>query len=133
MTEFGDRNLHHGSTSKMFSFAKDQRRNMTEAETVMWKALRNKKLNGFKIRRQHPIGSYIADFYCHDVRLVIEIDGEIHDSVESKSNDEDRSMVLKELGIQVIRFTNFEIIHHLNEVLVKIYAEIEKLLKEQRG
>jgi very-short-patch-repair endonuclease len=71
--------LNLGAKNKDFVNAKVLRKTMTDAEILLWKALRNRRLNGFKFRRQHPIKGFIADFYCHEARLVIEVDGEIHD------------------------------------------------------
>jgi len=82
---------------------------MTGAEKILWKELKNRNLNGLKFRRQHPIHFYIADFYCHEKRLVIEVDGEIHKRRAVKEHDENRSAELDRLGINVIRFTNDQV------------------------
>ena len=103
---------------------------MTEAEIILWNALRNSRLEGHKFRRQHPIGRFIADFYCHEARLVVEVDGEIHNEPDSQVYDEDRSRVLKELNIKVIRFANHEILNSLEEVLNQINMEIQKAIIE---
>jgi len=128
MTEFGNRKLHWGSKGRIFLNAKSLRMNMTQAETILWNALRNNKLNGYKFRRQHPISRFIADFYCHEARLVIEIDGEIHNDIDSHAYDRDRSNIIKELDIKVIRFTNYEILNSLETVLIQINSEIQKSL-----
>jgi very-short-patch-repair endonuclease len=128
MADFGNRKLHWGSRGKVFSNARDLRLNTTEAENILWNAIRNKRLNGTKFRRQHPIGRYIADFYCHEARLIIEVDGEIHNTIDSQEYDKNRSQVLEELDIKVIRFTNFEILNNLDEILIQILLQIQRLV-----
>jgi very-short-patch-repair endonuclease len=98
--------------------AKELRRQATPAEKVLWEQLRNRRLNGIKFRRQHPIGSYIVDFYCPAHHLAVEIDGEIHSfQVEA---DLIRTQALEDLGIKVIRFWNYEVEQNLNAVLETI-------------
>src|SRR6266536_6063321 len=91
---FKKRGMFQGADSLVFELAKDLRRNMTTAEKVLWIYLRQGIL-GLKFRRQHPIGIYIADFYCHRVKLIIEVDGSIHDKKEVKEYDERRENDLK--------------------------------------
>ena len=105
-------------TSEKVERAKELRRNMTEAEKKLWQCLRANRLNGWHFRRQQVIGGFIADFYCHAAALVIEIDGEIHRS--QQEYDRERSRLIREYGIEVIRFTNEEIEHNLPQVLRKI-------------
>ncbi|WP_461634355.1 endonuclease domain-containing protein [Labilibaculum euxinus] len=93
---------------------------MTKSEKLLWTEIRNRKLNGLKFRRQHPINIFIADFYCHEIKLVIELDGNIHDSEENKEYDEGRTAELEYLGVKVIRFTNEEVINSMTNVLAKI-------------
>ena len=103
-------------------FSKDNRKNQTEEEDALWQSVRNNKL-GFKIRRQHTIGTFIADFVCLDKRLVIEVDGEYH--LNNKDYDDARTTFLKDEGFDVIRFTNDEVINSLQTVLVKIKSTLE--------
>jgi very-short-patch-repair endonuclease len=117
--------LHLGSKGNNFINAVELRRTSTEAEIALWNRLRNKRLNGYKFRRQHPIKNYVADFYCHEARLIVEADGEIHDEVSIKEYDEKRTCDLKEFGIRVIRFTNRDILNKIDEVLIKINVEIQ--------
>jgi very-short-patch-repair endonuclease len=77
-------------------------------------------LNGLKFRRQHPIHFYVADFYCHEKRLIIEIDGGIHEEDRIKEHDDNRTAELERLGIRVIRFTNDEVIKSKELVLKRI-------------
>ena len=112
-----DNPLYQGSSRKTFSNARELRNNMTESENILWQKLRNKRLNGLKFRRQHPIAGYIADFYCHESRLIIEIDGCIHDLSYNQEHDEGRTNELESLGIKVIRFSNEEVLNEIQKVL----------------
>jgi very-short-patch-repair endonuclease len=87
---------------------------------VLWEALKGKKLRGLKFRRQHPIGSYIADFYCHEVKLVVEIDGKYHLEADQQEYDRNRTAVLKEVGVQLLRFQNEKVLNNLADVLMEI-------------
>ena len=90
---------------------------MTPAEKKIWSSLlRKDNLNGFRFLRQKPIDNYIADFYCSALLLVVKIDGKHHLSRKSKKYDEARTKVLNEYGIEVIRFTNEQVLNHFVEV-----------------
>ncbi|MBA4058467.1 MAG: leucine--tRNA ligase, partial [Marivirga sp.] len=104
-------------------FSKANRKNQTEAESIVWENVRNNKL-GYKIRRQHAIGIFIADFVCLDRRLVIEIDGDYHAS--NKEYDTARTAFLQDEGFDVIRFTNEEVKNHLSEVLERIKSTLNQ-------
>jgi very-short-patch-repair endonuclease len=119
-----DDKLHKGAQTRLFHYARENRQQATEAEKILWQHLRNRKLNGFKFRRQNPIGDFVADFYCVECNLVIEIDGEYHTSIEQRQYDEGRTYELSELKINVVRFTNEEVCENINHVL----KEIEKHL-----
>lgn len=93
---------------------------MTEAEEILWKHLRAGKIKGIKFRRQHPVGSFVLDFYCAEAKMGIEIDGEIHKRQEIAEYDEGRTFELDKLGIQVIRFTNEEVKTDVGKVVSKI-------------
>ncbi|WP_320019573.1 endonuclease domain-containing protein [Labilibaculum manganireducens] len=112
--------LFYDASPEIHSRAKELRRNMTESEKLLWTEIRNRKLNGLKFRRQHPINIFIADFYCHEIKLVIELDGNIHDYEENKEYDEGRTAELEYLGVKVIRFTNEEVMNSMNKVLAQI-------------
>ena len=100
-------------------FAKDNRREMTESETILWNALR--KLNcGYHFRRQHPIGDYIADFICIKKNLVIEVDGDYHNTPEQQQDDLVHTECINNRGYSVIRFSNNEIQTNLSEVIETI-------------
>lgn len=112
--------LFYDATPEIHRRAKELRKNMTETEHLLWEKIRNRKLNGLKFRRQHPISIFIADFYCHEIRLVIELDGGIHENTDQKEYDEGRTAELENLGISVIRFTNEEILNSIDNVLCNI-------------
>lgn len=96
------------------------RNEMTEAEEMLWNLLRGKKLDGRKFRRQHSIEDYIVDFYCATEKLVIEVDGSVHDSPEAIANDRLRDETLSNWGFQILRFRNDEVLTDPMVVLNKI-------------
>jgi very-short-patch-repair endonuclease len=95
--------------------AKELRRNMTRAESLLWERLRNRRLCGLKFRRQHPLGRSIADFYCAEYRLVVELDGVIYDT--QHGYDEERTRQFETFGYRVIRFRNDQIENEMEKVL----------------
>ena len=115
--------MFEGASPLIFENAKQLRENMTAAEMSLWLHLR-KGLNGYKFRRQHPIGVYIADFYCHNAKLIIELDGSIHNQNDVKKNDATRQEDLEKWGYAVIRFTNNEVFKQLELMLKKISNKI---------
>lgn len=82
------------------------RQKQTKAEKKLWKLLRNRKFEGLKFRRQHPLRSYIVDFFCEEYGIVVELDGSYHNSPEQKEKDRLRDLLLSNLGYKVIRFEN---------------------------
>ncbi|MDW3209483.1 MAG: endonuclease domain-containing protein [Reichenbachiella sp.] len=117
-------NLHKGASSKLFEFAKANRKKQTPAEKILWDALRNRKLEGHKFRRQHPISQFIADFYCHEFKLIVEVDGGYHSGQEQAEIDKGRTHELEELGIKVIRFKNEDVMNELEWVKLKILQQL---------
>jgi adenine deaminase/very-short-patch-repair endonuclease len=109
-------------------FVKEHRENPTHAEHVLWHLLRGRQLDGYKFRRQHIIGSYIADFVCLNKRMIIEVDGLIHQIPENKISDVERTFELNKLGFNVIRFTNDEIYNSPDKVLSEILHELNKTI-----
>jgi very-short-patch-repair endonuclease len=110
--------MHVGAENHNFEFAKKLRRNQTKAEKRLWDVLRNRQLNDSKFRRQHPIGSFIVDFYCHQSKLVIELDGSIHNDTGQKEYDGERQAYLEKiLELKVLRFENSEVFKELDDVL----------------
>ena len=115
-----DDGMWKGAPSESFDKARDLRRNATAAERLLWERLRNKQLDNYKFRRQHPISLYIADFYCHKLKLIIEVDGGYHFTKEQIPKDEERAKILEFNGICVIRFSNQEILSNIEKVLNEI-------------
>ncbi len=104
-----------------YELAKKMRKNHTEAERILWEELRDHRLGvELKFRRQHPIDGYIVDFMCIPKRLIVEVDGGYHETEEQKAYDEERTKILNELGFEVIRFTNNDVINNLKTVLKTI-------------
>ncbi len=121
-----DAEFFYGATPEIFLRAAELRRNMTKAEKLLWRELRSKKIMGLTFRRQHPVNMFIADFYCHKARLVIEIDGSIHEVDGNKEKDQGREDEFEKFGITTIRFTNYEIYQELDKVLQEIEAICRK-------
>ena len=122
--------MHYGAPQEIFQIAERLRRDMTEAEKIIWERVCKNQLE-VRIRRQHPIWKFIADFYCHELKLVIEIDGEIHLSNERREYDVSRNIILNEFGIEIIRFTNKQVINETNWVISQIKSKIELLKQKQ--
>jgi very-short-patch-repair endonuclease len=116
--------MFYGAHSNTLRAAHILRRSMTKAEAVLWKKLRDRKLFNAKFRRQHPINIFIVDYYCHEYRLVIEVDGYIHNDEIALQYDLGRTEILNKFGLKVIRFTNDQILYSLDSVIEKIQREI---------
>jgi very-short-patch-repair endonuclease len=97
------------------------------AESKLWQCLRNRQLGGFKFRRQTPLAPYIADFYCVELALIVELDGDSH--AERAEYDERRTRRLVRDGLHVIRFLNVDVYSHPDAVLTEILGECERLAK----
>jgi very-short-patch-repair endonuclease len=116
--------FHQDARPHIFTNARTLRKEMTDAEKVLWQVLRNRRFHGLKFRRQHPIQSYIVDFYCYQIGLVIEIDGHIHTEKNHSENDIERTAQLEAQGLTVIRFTNEEVLSDISNVRIKIETHI---------
>jgi very-short-patch-repair endonuclease len=103
---------------KLKPIAHEKRHKPTQAEKVLWQYLRMRQLMGFIFRRQHCIGQFIVDFYCYKARLVIEIDGEIHQS--RPKEDKIRQEYLEGLKLQVLRFSNYDTLNNIQSVVSQI-------------
>jgi adenine-specific DNA-methyltransferase len=110
---------------KMVEIARQFRKEATESEKILWQALRGKKLDGLKFRRQQPIGMFVVDFYNSNYRLVIEVDGPIHDF--QKHADQERRAILEMLGLNILRIKAEQVEKNLNAVLEMIRAKICEL------
>jgi imidazole glycerol-phosphate synthase subunit HisF len=116
--------MFYGASPIIFELAKKLRNNVTATEMILWGRLKE-YFPQLKFRRQHPVSVYIADFYCHSQKLIIEIDGSIHNLPGIIENDEARQKDLEELGIRVIRFTNKDILSNLETAITKIKNNIQ--------
>jgi very-short-patch-repair endonuclease len=122
--------MHYGASKTIFQYAESLRKNMTMAEKIIWERL-CKNQHGVRIRRQHPVWKYIADYYCHNLKLIIEIDGGIHLSKENKEYDIGREITLNQFGIEIIRFTNDQVINEIEHVIEVIDEKITELKKNK--
>ncbi len=118
--------MHYQAHDYLFSKAKEMRDSPTPAEKKLWEYLKRKRMGGFKFRRQHPVGRYIVDFYCHAQKLVIEIDGDYHNVKLQEWEDTERSKNLEEWGLRIIRFSNQEVLDQIEQVLAKIKHHLTK-------
>ena len=125
--DFYNRNMFYGADSRTLRAAVILRKNMTLAELILWKKLKDRKIFDTKFRRQHPVDIFIVDFYCHEYKLVIEIDGEIHNNKEKIEYDLARTNEIKKFGLKVIRFTNDQIIFNMGNVIIQIQKVITDL------
>ncbi len=115
---------------RLKAFARENRQAATPAEDALWQAIRNSQL-GYKFRRQHAIGPFIVDFVCIEKRLVVELDGEIHNYQQRE--DAERTSIIESLGFRVMRFTNNDVLDTLAEVLQKIKIGLTSPSPVERG
>ena len=114
--------------------AKAQRQNPTPAEKLMWERLRNRRLGGFKFRRQHVVRGRIADFFCREAQLIVEIDGSVHSQQEQRVKDVDRDIEFRIVGYSVVRLSNDEVLNQTEaacqKVLDAVYDSLHKQLDD---
>jgi very-short-patch-repair endonuclease len=120
--------MYFGAKPEIFKLARELRKRETPSEKVIWSYLSRNQLLGLQFRRQHPIYRFIADFYCPKIKLIIEIDGKIHDIPEHLDHDIERSDILNDLGITVIRFTNEQILNEIDSTIKHITQVCTRLL-----
>jgi len=108
-----------------------KRKDMPSAEVVLWTFIKNRRLGDFKFRRQHPIGSFFLDFYCPEIKLCIELDGDQHGFDHARAKDDKRTSYLESHGICVIRFWNDEVYKNINGVLDSILEQATYLRRER--
>lgn len=118
--------MHQGAHGNLFAYARNLRAHMTVAEKILWEELRGKQV-GVKFRRQHPLQNYIADFYCHEIKLVIEVDGNSHDDPVRQIEDKDKDLNLMLSSHHLLRFTNEQIINYIDYVMHSIKTFIDCL------
>ena len=110
-------NMFYNAKRSIFQNACELRQNMTEAENHLWSRLKKSQL-GVRFKAQHPIDIFIVDFYCHQSKLVVEVDGEIH--LSQKDYDEGRTAELERFDLKIIRFTNQEVLNNVGRVVDEI-------------
>jgi very-short-patch-repair endonuclease len=120
--------MYFGATPAIFKLAKELRKDETEAEKILWSKLNKNQILGLHFRRQHPINLFIADFYCPKIKLIIEVDGGIHDITEHQEHDLERSNILIDFGITIVRFTNEQITNEIDYTIQKIEIIAKQLL-----
>lgn len=125
-----ERKMFYGASPLTFERAKWLRENQTVSEVKLWNHIKNKQILDLRFKRQHPISIFIADFYCHKLKLVIEVDGEIHLNKKALEYDEGRSAELDKFEIKVIRFTNNQVLEDIENVISAIKQTCKNLLKE---
>lgn len=106
---------------QLLEFAKSMRHTATDAEALMWQILRAKRFMTLKFRRQHVIEPYIVDFYCHEIGLVIELDGSQHGTDDAIEYDAERTKFLEALGLKVVRYWNHEVLSRTDVVLEDLW------------
>ena len=112
-------------SQELLIFARQLRREQRDAEQLLWRTLRGRRFCNYKFRRQYPACGYILDFYCHDVRFAVELDGSGHNETEQRLYDEERTRVLEGAGIRVIRFWNNEVLNSTEDVLETIFEQLQ--------
>ena len=116
----------------LIELARELRQQQTDAEIFLWRLLRNRQLLNAKFRRQHPIENYIADFYCDEHKLIVELDGGQHFTEEGIAIDVIRTQRLNDLGIKVLRFDNRQVLTQIESVLAEIALTLA-LSQRERG
>lgn len=107
---------------KLNKYSRRLRKNMTDAEKLLWSRIRGKQLKGYQFYRQKPIGNFIADFYCPKAKLVIELDGGQHYCDEGKVKDNKRDGYMEDLGLRVLRFSDRDVFKNLRAIIEKIWS-----------
>ena len=123
--------MHLRASQTIFQNAYQLRSRLTEAEEILWEHLKDRKMEGIRFRRQHPLFKFVADFYAHQLKLVIELDGDHHAQGVQKFYDLDRTEILSEYRITVIRFSNYEVLYHLDLVLDCIRRKVVEMKKSK--
>jgi very-short-patch-repair endonuclease len=114
---------------KLKDFAKELRNNSTKSEIILWLKLKGKQMYGYDFHRQKPIDNYILDFFCYELMLGIEVDGYSHEFLEVFNKDGIKEKRMNELGISVLRFSDFQVLNDMENVLRAIEFYIEEYEK----
>ncbi len=127
-----DKSNFYGYNRKLQPFANKLRKRMTKAEACLWKyGLRARQRQGYQFRRQRPVLHFIADFLCLPLKLVIEVDGITHQWEETIRQDKRKDYVLQQAGFTVLRFTDEEVLNHINYVITAIDETIDHLTADK--
>ncbi len=124
--------LYYGNR-ELVQKARELRSSMTKAEIILWSRLRSKQIDGYKFRRQQPVFDYVVDFYCHELKLIIEIDGEIHSLKDNFGHDTKRDNLLIINGFNIIRLSNLEVETNLDSTINKIRLFISQISSPSQG
>lgn len=114
------------SKIELKNFRRELRHNLTPAEAFLWTQLKARKLNGRRFTKQHSINNYIVDFYCASEKIIIELDGEVHNNTNAQEYDYQRTLYLESLGYKVVRFENKLVFENLASVLHEITDHFKK-------
>ena len=125
-----ERTMFYNASPEIFKKAEILRKNMTKTEKMLWDKLKKNQL-GVRFKAQHPMMNFIADFYCHKSKLVLEIDGESH--IKQKEYDSGRTAEMEKFGIRVIRFSNDEIIENIEKVIKVIKKNLSIFIEASRS
>ena len=131
--KYTKKTMHLGAPPSTFRNAEFLRKNPTKAEEILWQKLRKNQMEGVRFRRQHPFVRYIPDFYAHAIKLVIEVDGEIHETEPVKFTDADRELNLKSHDLHILRYKNADIIDYEEDVVEDIRWNVQELLKAKKN
>jgi very-short-patch-repair endonuclease len=121
------------ASTELLIAAQYHRENPTPAEACLWEAIRHKKLDGLRFRSQHPVETFIFDFYCPAYKLIIEVDGSIHDNPDTQEHDQLRDEWVEAHGYNVLRLRNDEILTNLPATLQKIQNHIAALTPSENN
>jgi very-short-patch-repair endonuclease len=119
-----DHKMFHGATLNTFRKAFMLRKHETEVEKLLWERLSKNQIFGLRFKRQHPIAYYVADFYCHKAKLVIELDGGYHNYKKQKLYDLNRTMLMNDFGLKVLRFSDKEVLENRDGVVKVIESHL---------
>lgn len=122
MIEFVAQSRNKDREDRLSYLARDLRGRQTPAERVMWRLLRDRRLRGLKFRRQFPIDPFVANFCCWELRLVLELDGEIHEKAQPAARDRERDAYIRGLGFTILRFPNERVFSDTEGVISEILA-----------
>ena len=125
----GGSNMFYGAIPILFEHAKKLRDNQTEAEVFLWNHFPYIQFKNLRFKRQHPILYFVAEYYCHKAKLIIEVDGGYHKLLQQFEYDKNRDSELVELGLKVLRFTNEEVLFSIETVIKTIEDEIKSRIE----